>query len=90
MLAQQREEMNVNNNYQLHVSQSAVVQRVNRKLKREMKALRKARGAYRAGFPGDFYVVNFKHGGIVQTHVDVEDLARKLGVLKPWEEVASA
>jgi hypothetical protein len=46
--------------------------------------------AYRAGFPGDFYVVNFKHGGIVQTHVDVEDLARKLGVLKPWEEVASA
>jgi len=79
----------LNNNNRLGVSESAVVQRVNRKLKREMQALRKARGAYRAGFPGDFYVVDFNHGWVVETHVDVEDLARELEVLKPWERVAT-
>ena len=80
----------MNNNNRLGVSESAVVQRVNRKLKRDMQMLRKTRGARAFLDFGEYYVVDFTHGGnIVDTQVDVEDLARELEVLKPWERVAT-
>ena len=79
----------LSNNNRLGVSESAVVQRVNRKLKRDMRMLRKTRGARALVDFGDYYVVDYTHGGIVESQVDVEDLARELEVLKPWERVAT-
>jgi len=33
--------------------------------------------------------VDFTNNGIVESRVDVEDLARELAVLAPWEEVVA-
>ena len=38
---------------------------------------------------GDYYVIDYRRNFVVQKDVDIEDLARELGVLKPWEELTT-
>jgi hypothetical protein len=68
------------------VSLRAVIQRINRKLRPD-KTLKASRGEPARLDVGAFYVVDHRTNAIQQRDVDLEALARELGVLKPWEEV---
>jgi hypothetical protein len=64
----------------------AVLQRINRVLAREKKQLRAAQGKERDSL-GDYYVVDAKANAVRDHDVDLEALARKLRVLRDWEEL---
>ena len=68
------------------ISERALTQRINRKLASDMKRLCKARGNVSRDV-GDYYVINYRINAVMQKDVDVEKLARELGVLKAWETV---
>ena len=72
----------------LGVSTRAVVQRINRKLAPDMEMLRKSRSVRSVLDVGEYYVINWRINGVMQKNVDVESLARELGVLKDWEKLA--
>src|SRR6266699_4277173 len=67
------------------VTRRAVIARLNRKLAYENKILRGDRGASAWGQRGEFHVVDTKLNAVTARNVDVESLARKLGVLRDWE-----
>jgi hypothetical protein len=70
------------------VSKRAVVQRISRKLRPDMQMLRKARSAGIGQYDlGQYYVIDFSRNWVVERAVDVEDLARELELLEPWEAV---
>jgi hypothetical protein len=69
----------------LPVSERAVIQRINRKLKSDNEMVRKARGSARS--LGEYYVIDFNRNWITGQNVDIEELARELGVLREWETV---
>ena len=70
------------------VSERALVQRINRKLTKDDEQLHATRPGTRAKFDlGRYYVRDFRRPNIVRMHVDIEDLARELEVLQPWEEM---
>ncbi len=69
------------------VTRRAAIQRINRKLKPDMEQLCAARGERAQLDLGDYYVVDFQRNAVMQMHVDVEAMARQLGVLKEWEQV---
>jgi hypothetical protein len=68
------------------VSMGGVVQRINRALKAKQKALRVARDRWRSDL-GTYYIVDYNQNTIVETHVDLEVLARELGALHAWERL---
>jgi len=68
------------------VSPGSLFQRVNRALKAKQKSLRVARDRWRSDL-GTYYIVDFNQNTIVKTHVDLEVLARELGVLHAWERL---
>ena len=71
------------------VSMRAVIQRINRKLADDDEVLKTTRGE-RARFDlGDYYILDQRRNFIAAKYVDPEELARKIGVLAEWEEVAS-
>jgi hypothetical protein len=79
------------------VTERALIQRINRRLKQDGEKLCAARGEGVQQRLGRFYVVETGHhvrpknhlsSGVVHTDVDVEKLAAKLGLLKPWEMLA--
>lgn len=69
------------------VSTRALIARINRKLHPDDRILKATRGA-RAEFDlGRFFVLDWRISNIVEHHVDLEDLAKELGVLRPWEQL---
>ena len=71
-----------------YVTLSAVVARVNRKLRREQGSmLRKTRGERAFQDLGEFYELDIDRNLIVAANVDPENLARELGVLAESETV---
>jgi hypothetical protein len=70
----------------VRVSKSALVRRINRKLVHEDEKLHACRGERWRSDLGDFYVKDFRSNFIVTKHVDPVDLAREIGVLRPWEQ----
>lgn len=75
------------------VSERALFQRINRRLKQKDQLLRTARGVwdgprwYENSDLGRFYIIDIHRNTLVSTHVDLEAYARKLDVLAPWEEL---
>ena len=69
------------------VTMRALIQRINRKLHDDDEVLRKLRGDRGLVDLGRYYVVDWRLNSIVRTDVDPEDLAREIGVLKPYEAV---
>jgi hypothetical protein len=69
----------------LPVSTRALVQRLNRKLHDDELEVRKTRGGRARLELGEFYLLNWRLPNIVQSHVDLEELGRKEGVLAVWE-----
>ena len=65
----------------------AVVQRINQKLAANGKLLVKATRWMKLKVDfGDYYMLDL-NGNVVDTHIDPENLARKLRVLHEWEKV---
>lgn len=71
------------------VSALTIFQRINRKLRKEGKRVRKSRprrGAVNS-ITGQHFVVRIRPGSLIEPNVDLEKLAQECGVLKPWEKV---
>jgi hypothetical protein len=69
------------------LSNSAVIQRINRKLAHEDQRLCTLRTPSRwQSSLGDYYIVDHRNN-IVASHVDPTALALELGVLQLWETV---
>ena len=65
------------------VTMRAVIQRVNRKLKPDLEALKTTRGDGRMLLDvGRYYIIDYRMNAITHHRVDPEALARELGVLK--------
>ena len=69
------------------VTVHAVIQRINRKLKPNLEALKIARSARLRLDVRQYYIIDHRLNAIQQHNVDPEALGRELGVLKDWEEV---
>jgi hypothetical protein len=63
----------------------AVVERINRKLAGKGQILMATRKMKAAQHFGDYYILDLS-GNVMDTHIDPEKLARKLGVLKEGEK----
>ena len=68
------------------VSLRAVCQRLARALARDGRTLKKTRAAPARKEIGDYFIVN-GGGEIIAHHVDLVQLARKIGVLQPYEHL---
>lgn len=68
--------------HKMPVSLKAVMARINRKLAADDEQLRAVRGS------GNYFIVNTKINSVTRYNVDLEKLARELGVLKEWETLA--
>jgi hypothetical protein len=68
----------------IRVSKRALIGRIDRKLKAQGKILL----ADRYGGVTGYAVVDVKRHTVVEAQVDLEMLARKLDVMKPWEQAA--
>lgn len=66
------------------VTKRALVQRINRKLRKQDETLKAHRGAN----VGSYYRVDTEINGLLEDDVDLEDLGRELGVLAPYEQLA--
>jgi hypothetical protein len=70
------------------VMERVLVARINRKLRHDLMALRRApRNGQTPIDLGDYYVVNHRLNIVQDTHVDLADLGRVLDCLKPWERL---
>jgi len=80
------------------VSERALLQRVNRKLADDLEVIKRAKPVrayveqgYADPYPldtGKFYRVDYRRNFMVEKDVDLEALAREIGALKAWEELA--
>jgi hypothetical protein len=77
----------VTENQKAPVSMRAIIQRINRKLTADGEMLRAARGERAQLDLGDYFVVDLSRNAVVTPHASPVALARKLGVLKPWERL---
>jgi hypothetical protein len=75
---------------QVTITLDALIHRINRRLRHDDERLRIYRGGRSWTDLGDYYVTDTQHGGLVEGHVDPEQLGRKLGSLKPHEKVEVA
>ncbi len=70
------------------VTEPAVVKRINRKLAHAgFVRLRKARSDRARQDVGEYYLLDLNRNALIETCVDPQDLARKLGVMADGEEV---
>jgi hypothetical protein len=67
------------------ISKRALIQRINRKLRREDEQLRAARGGRDHQNLGDYYVIDYRGNFVTRKDVNIVTLGRELGVLQPWE-----
>lgn len=72
----------------LPVSQTALLTRIRRALAKNGEMLKKCRSARDWPNLGDYYIVDVQLNAVVATHVDLEALARKIDVIKPYETVS--
>lgn len=82
----------------IKITERALFQRVNRRLKQDGEKLCTARSDSAKEQLGRFYVVETGQyarpkraasSGVVYTDINLEKLAQKLGVIEPWEELES-
>ena len=67
------------------VTTDALIKRINRKLAPQNEKLRTYRGERFFSDLGRYYVVDVNRNSIEAAHVDVEEMARQMGVMAKWE-----
>jgi hypothetical protein len=70
------------------VSESVIIKRINRRLTRDGERLRTLRSERDWPTLGTFYIVD-QSNAVVYRHVDLEQLGRELGALRPGEGLAA-
>ena len=70
------------------VTRRALIQRANRALAKEGRLLRAYRGGRPDAWLGELFIVDTSRNIPVEGDVDLEKLAKELGVLKPFEKLA--
>jgi hypothetical protein len=70
----------------MKVTTRALVQRINRKLANENQKLCATRGERSRAEFGDYYIVNLHSGNVTSWRINPDEMARQLGVLRPYEE----
>ena len=63
------------------VSERALIQRINRKLKTDGEQLKKCRSDRWRGELGDYFILDVTRNAILHKDVDLEEWGRELGVL---------
>lgn len=72
------------------ISTRAVISRINRKLRPDMRRLRACRPNSRWWSDlGDHYIVDLDLNAVVDSHIDPEAYGRDLGVVRPFEQVVA-
>jgi hypothetical protein len=69
------------------VSERALMARVNRSLVDSHEMVKKARGEYARRELGEFYLLDFNRNAILRQDLDLEDYAREIKVLLPYEKL---
>ena len=69
------------------VTEKALYQRINRKLRMQDSALKRARGRVQSAL-GDYFVVDYYQNIVREHHVDLEQLGRRLKALEEWEALS--
>lgn len=70
------------------VSQRALIQRINRALKKEHQAVKIPRGQRMQQDVGDYYLLDYSRNFVVNADrygLDLESFARELEVMEDWE-----
>jgi len=67
------------------VSTRALMQRINRTLRVDEEMVKATRGEKAKTDLGDFYRLDLTHNAIIETHVDLEEMAKEYKVLQPFE-----
>ena len=70
------------------ISESAVTQRIRRRLRQTLQMLRKTRGERQEVDCGRYYVIDADLNALLWRHVNIEAYARELGVLRAHQVVA--
>ncbi len=71
------------------MTKRSLVQRVSRALTKEGEVLRKSRGMRMFLNVGEYYAIDRRYNVVTRKGIDLEELGRKLGVLKPHEALSS-
>ena len=72
------------------VSERALYQRVNRKLRAQDEVLKRARTVSDSLNVGDYFLVDLATNAVVGYDIDLEPYARELGALAKWEYLERA
>jgi hypothetical protein len=70
------------------VTERALMQRINRKLRKEDQVMKSTRGDKWRGDLGNYYIVDLNRNTIVAQHCTPEKIGRELGVLAHYEHMA--
>lgn len=70
------------------VSESALIRRINRRLRPDGLSLHVSRDGRDRWDLGVFYTVNVESNFVRDKHIDIEELGRELGALDPKETLA--
>lgn len=70
------------------VTKQALLQRINRALKKSDQKVRTLRGDRWRSDLGDYFRIDLDRNVILEKHVDLEELGRELAVLHRWEHLA--
>jgi hypothetical protein len=74
------------------ITARALLQRINRALADEGKVVNRPRGRPQTDGPGDlgaYFMVDLKKKTVVEKNVDLVKLAKKLGAIKDYEQLAN-
>jgi len=63
------------------VTPAALIKRINRKLSPRRERVCKSRGLQQTNNVGEYYLLDWNLGAVIDTFVDLESFARKIGVL---------
>jgi hypothetical protein len=73
----------------VYVTEKTIYCRLNRKLKHQGLKLRMARNTNTETSVGRYFAVDIEGNYVAQTFIDLGGMAKDLGVLRAWEEVAA-
>lgn len=77
-------------NTKISVSKKSIIARINRLLKENYEFLRTSRGSAGRTDLGEHFIVDMSRNIPLETHVDIEDLAKELNVLRPGEFISES
>jgi hypothetical protein len=69
------------------VTERALIQRINRVLRRDGRILKVTRAEQAVREVGQYYVLGLDRNAVRTLHVDIQELARELGVLRSFERL---